>query len=210
MALQWPAVNIDIVTDCRTVLQWVTDALSGKASLRSKAASEILIRRRLCTLKSLVDEYSLNISVSCVPSASNKSDTLTRVPVVAACAGRGRCGRERTRGARRCRCSQGHGCACQCWLWRGSGSLACVAGAADECAASTAGRVTDCSAEPCDAAEADSSADDDRDTTRGQVRDIRVHHTAGHPGIRRTFFFARRVLPGVTKGLVREDCDIRL
>ena len=32
----------------------------------------------------------------------------------------------------------------------------------------------------------------------------RIHHTAGHPGIRRTFYFARRALPNVPKSVVRD------
>ncbi|XP_043239685.1 uncharacterized protein LOC122390607 [Amphibalanus amphitrite] len=80
LALQWRVTDMDMVTDSRTVWQWVSDALSGRARLRSKAASEMLIRRRLSTLKALKDEYGLSIRIRCVPSAANKADALTRVP----------------------------------------------------------------------------------------------------------------------------------
>ena len=79
MAILWGARRIRLMTDSRTVFHWITDLLSGKARLRTKAASEMLIRRRLSTLKMLAAEYDLKISVHSVASAENKSDALTRV-----------------------------------------------------------------------------------------------------------------------------------
>ena len=54
--------------------------LSGKARVKTKTSSEMLIRRRLETLKAIVDEYSLSLDVNFVSSAENKADVLTRVP----------------------------------------------------------------------------------------------------------------------------------
>ena len=48
--------------------------------MRTKAACEMLIRRRLNTLKDLVEEYHLTMDVTLVPSTLNLADRLTRVP----------------------------------------------------------------------------------------------------------------------------------
>ena len=80
MALTWGMRTLHLKTDSQTVLRWVTDALTGRSRLRTKAASEMLVRRRLSILTSLVEEYGLQMDVSFVPSATNLADCLTRVP----------------------------------------------------------------------------------------------------------------------------------
>ena len=80
LAVAWKMKQITLVTDSRTVYHWLSDALSGKARLKTKAASELLIRRRLETIKNIVTEYDLDVQVKSVPSAENKADFLTRVP----------------------------------------------------------------------------------------------------------------------------------
>ena len=243
LALQWQAVDIDIVTDSRTVLQWVTDALSGKSRLRSKAASEMLIRRRLSTLKSLADEYDLNMRVRCVPSAANKADILTRVPkewmrtrdaahaTAAASLAAGAHDRDSDGdpAGTRDRDSDGspagtrdRGGAGDPAGTRDRGGAGDPAGTRDEeSAGGPAG--AQCVADEYHAGAGDGVMDGDlgagqpgaaaaaesEEPARARVRDI--HHTAGHPGVRRTFFFARQVIPGVTKGFVREvvaECEL--
>lgn len=80
LALTWKMKRIRLYTDSQTVFHWVSDALSGKSRLRTKAASEMLIRRRLGIITALVKEYELDIEPILVPSASNLADSLTRVP----------------------------------------------------------------------------------------------------------------------------------
>lgn len=80
MALTWKMKTLHIKTDSSTVYHWVSDALSGKARLRTKASSEMLIRRRVGTFTSLADEYDLSVDIALVPSSRNKADALTRVP----------------------------------------------------------------------------------------------------------------------------------
>ena len=80
LSLAWHLKKVTVVTDSKTVYHWLTDALSGRARIKTKAASEMLIRRRLETVKSLRDEYSLHLTVKCVPSVDNRADALTRVP----------------------------------------------------------------------------------------------------------------------------------
>ena len=224
LAIQWGVSEMRLVVDSRTVYHWVSDLLSGRARLRSKATSEMLIRRRLGTLKALVDEYGLNVSVFSVSSASNKADIMTRVP-------------ERWMKARAVD-SVAAGAADSAAAGAADSAAAgaadsAAAGAADSAAAGAAvassggsaaavavtGGATSAGPSRCDGAPAavspvPAAGDGDGGTTttedgyraddslRTEVR--RVHHTAGHPGIRRTFFFARRACPDVCKSLVRD------
>ena len=79
MALMWEATILHIHTDSAYVHKWVTDTLTGKFRVRTGAASEMLIRRRLDALASLVKEYGLSVDVD-VRSEHNRADSLTRVP----------------------------------------------------------------------------------------------------------------------------------
>ena len=87
-------------TDSLTVYHLISNALSGKVRLKTKASSEILIRRRVDTIKALVDEYGLILDIELVRSECNRADALTRVsqkwlgkpngcdkPIVAVCGG---------------------------------------------------------------------------------------------------------------------------
>ena len=80
MGLKWKMNFLHICTDSKVVFYWVTDALTGKSKLRTKASNKILIRRRLQTITNIVDEYKLRVDIKLVPSESNLSDALTRVP----------------------------------------------------------------------------------------------------------------------------------
>ena len=57
-----------------------SDTLTGRTRVRTKAATEMLIRRWLNTLKKLVEEYDLTVDVVLFPSNKNMADRLTRVP----------------------------------------------------------------------------------------------------------------------------------
>ena len=143
VALVWGFKEIELLTDSATVHRWICDGLSGKNRLKTKASSEMLIRRRVDIVTSLVAEYGLQVAVRLVPSADNKADALTRVP--------------------------------QRWL-RAAGLPQCGLAV---------------------------SADTDQ-----QVAEI--HHSCGHPGIKRTLHFVRRALPSVTKADVKRvvaRCD---
>lgn len=80
MALTWQMRRLQVKTDSKTVFHWISDALSGRSRLRTKASGEMLIRRRLSILTSLVEEYNLQVNIALVPSAMNRADALTRVP----------------------------------------------------------------------------------------------------------------------------------
>ena len=80
LALQWKATGLNLKTDFACVHRWVSDALSRKARIRTKAALERLIRRRLSTIKELVVEYKLTVDMELVRSQANRADKLIRVP----------------------------------------------------------------------------------------------------------------------------------
>ncbi|MPC30392.1 hypothetical protein E2C01_023655 [Portunus trituberculatus] len=80
LVLAWKIKEVELMTDSVTVHRWISDSLSGKSRLRTKAASEMLIRQRISLVTSLVDECGLQVQVSLVLSESNKADALTRVP----------------------------------------------------------------------------------------------------------------------------------
>ena len=80
LALQWKVTALHLKTDSACVHRWVSDALSGKARIHTKAASEMLIRQRLSTIKELVVDYELTVDMELVRSQANRADQLTRVP----------------------------------------------------------------------------------------------------------------------------------
>ena len=80
LIISWKMKKVTLMTDSRTVYHWVVATLSGKARVKTKASSEMLIRRRLETLRDIVNEYNLSLAVECVSSVDNKADSLTRVP----------------------------------------------------------------------------------------------------------------------------------
>ena len=145
LVLAWKMKKIEIKTDSAAVYQWVSDGLTGKSRLRTKAANEMLIRRRVAIVVALVKEYDLQVTVSLVPSHENKADSLTRVP--------------------------------EKWLRKVG-------------VPSVVGAVVD-------------------DSVGERIR--RVHHEAGHPGVRRTLYFVRRQDAGVGYRQVRDvvrECDV--
>ena len=78
LALQWQSRVLRIKTDSARMYHWVSDTLTGRARVCTKAASAMLIRRRLNTLKDLVEEYHLTVDVTLVPSTLNLADRLTQ------------------------------------------------------------------------------------------------------------------------------------
>ena len=148
VALVWGFKDIELLTDSSTVHRWISDGLTGKSRLKTKASSEMLIRRRVDIVTSLVTEYGLQVAVRLVPSAENKADALTRVP--------------------------------QRWLR--------TTAAAPDAAPPQCGLAAD---------------------IKQQVAGI--HHACGHPGVRRTLYFARRAHLSVSKADVKrvvDSCDV--
>ncbi|KAG0725027.1 hypothetical protein GWK47_039405 [Chionoecetes opilio] len=141
LAIAWKMSKLTIMTDSRTVYYWVKDTLSKKARVKTKASSEMLIRRCLETLRAIVEEYGLSLDIRFVSSAENKADALTRVP--------------------------------KRWLGLERDQLACGAAVA----------ITE--------------------------QDIaKIHVTSGHPGIKRTLYFCKKLYPTVQRQQVRDVIQV--
>lgn len=136
LAVSWNMKKLALMTDSRTVYHWLQDTLSGKARLKTKACSEMLIRRRLETFKAVTEEFNLRLEIKFVSSIMNRADELTRVP--------------------------------KKWMSQTNDYVLCTAVAA--------------------------ASDEDI---------ANIHETSGHPGIRRTLFFCRRLHPDVQREQVR-------
>ena len=80
LAILWKTTPLHLFTNSACVHKWISDTLTSKARVRTKAASEMLIRRWLDMIIKLVKEYVLSMNVSLVKSCQNKADRLTRVP----------------------------------------------------------------------------------------------------------------------------------
>ena len=80
LAILWKTTTLHLFTDSVCVHEWISDILTSKARVRTKAASKMLIRRLLDTIIKLVKEYALSMNVSLFKSSQNKADRLTRVP----------------------------------------------------------------------------------------------------------------------------------
>ena len=79
MAPMWKLKKVTVFTNSVIVFHWVSDAITGKSRLRSKATGEMLIRRRLSVLQQLIEEYNVSVEVKLIPSKDNLADALTRV-----------------------------------------------------------------------------------------------------------------------------------
>ena len=80
LAILWKTTTLHLFTDSACVHKWISDTLTGKARVRTKAVSEMFIRRRLDMIIKLVKKYAQSMNVSLVKSSQNKADRLTRVP----------------------------------------------------------------------------------------------------------------------------------
>lgn len=56
LAVAWKMKRLVLITDSKTVYHWIQDAVSGRSRLKTKAASEMLIRRRLQIIMDIIAE----------------------------------------------------------------------------------------------------------------------------------------------------------
>ena len=77
--LAWKLKTLHVRTDSLTVYHWILNALCGKVCLKTKTSNEMLIRRRVDTIKALVYEYGLALDITLVRSECNRAGVLTRV-----------------------------------------------------------------------------------------------------------------------------------
>ena len=80
LALRWGPRKIRVMSDSKTVCGWLNALIHKSHNVRTRSLGEILIRRRLDTLKEIIEVERLDVSVEYVRSAENLADSLTRVP----------------------------------------------------------------------------------------------------------------------------------
>ena len=79
LALKWNLTDIELKTDSATVVGWINTIINNDKRIKTKGASEMIIKRRLGILKDLLKEFSVTLHVTFVPTQKNKADSLTRV-----------------------------------------------------------------------------------------------------------------------------------
>ena len=79
LCAKWGLQKVEVVTDSATVYGWINLTLTEEKKVKTKGAAEMLVKRRLGILKSLIQELSLQVTVRLVKSAVNKADELTRI-----------------------------------------------------------------------------------------------------------------------------------
>lgn len=79
-AVSWGLSCFTVYTDSATVHAWLRSVTEGDRKARTHGLSEVLVKRRLALIKSLLEECKLSIDVKLVSSSCNKADCLTRVP----------------------------------------------------------------------------------------------------------------------------------
>ena len=82
LALKWGTRKLRVMCDSVTVCGWLTAVIERTHNVKTTALGEILIRRRLDTLREIIDQENLEISVQFVRSSENVADPLTRVPKI--------------------------------------------------------------------------------------------------------------------------------
>lgn len=148
LTLAWRVKKVEVLTDPSTVQRWISDGISGRSRLKTKVASEMLLRRRIgIVLSFLIEECGLRLTVTLVPSINNKEDSLTRVP--------------------------------QRWL---KASAAHPTAKHSVCASSSEVTNTD--------------------------KITEIHHATCDPGVKRTLYFVKRVIPEATKEQVHANCEV--
>ena len=80
LAMKWGVTTIDVMTDSLIVSKWLNAALKDEKRIRVSGLSEVLVRRRVSLVKSMVEELGIKITVTLVPSAENRADVISRVP----------------------------------------------------------------------------------------------------------------------------------
>lgn len=79
LAVKWDLKEIEVRTDSATVAGWLRSLLSAEKRIRTKGASEMIVKRRLGILQELMEVCDLKLNAVFVPSEKNKADALTRV-----------------------------------------------------------------------------------------------------------------------------------
>ena len=55
-AVAWGLNDFDLMTDSSTVFRWMTNAMRGDGPIRSHGMSELLVKRRISSIKKNIEE----------------------------------------------------------------------------------------------------------------------------------------------------------
>ncbi|KAG1706946.1 hypothetical protein GQR58_003572 [Nymphon striatum] len=80
LAISWGFKTFTVATDSRTVISWMDNTVEGHRRVRTKGASEMLIKRRFGVIRDTITEFGLTVTVRFVSTTENKADRMTRVP----------------------------------------------------------------------------------------------------------------------------------
>ena len=79
LTLKWGFTIVYVMTDSAAVYNYVMSVITTEKRVRTKGATEMIIKRRLGTLGNLLEEFGLQIQVALVSTEKNKADALTRI-----------------------------------------------------------------------------------------------------------------------------------
>ena len=74
MAIGWGYHSFVFHTDSATVHNWIGNSMSEETRITTKGAAEIIIKRKLGTLKSVLEEFQIHCNVQLILSDKNKAD----------------------------------------------------------------------------------------------------------------------------------------
>ena len=74
MAIGWGYYSFALYTDSATVRNWIGNSMSEEKRLMTKGAAEMIIKRILGTLKSVLEEFQVDCNVHLIASDKNKAD----------------------------------------------------------------------------------------------------------------------------------------
>lgn len=80
MITKWKIRDFTLRTDSATVCGWLKSVFYDSHNVKTRALSELIIRRRLDILRELKTQEELKVKVELVRSENNVADRLTRVP----------------------------------------------------------------------------------------------------------------------------------
>ena len=79
LALKWNLTGVELKADSATVVGWINTVSNNDKRIKTKGASEMIIKNRLGILKDLLKGFSVTLHVTFVPTQKNKADSLTKV-----------------------------------------------------------------------------------------------------------------------------------
>ena len=80
LAIRWNLRKMVLHTDSKSVYAWIKSTITQVKNVRTRAMTEMLIRRRLEIITNLIKEYDLSLDVDHVASADNRADQITWLP----------------------------------------------------------------------------------------------------------------------------------